>query len=49
MDISCTPGHANIKDNEEADRLAKEVSGEAAALKSDTDTVTMVNIKQTAV
>ena len=39
VDISWTPGHVNIKGNEEADRLAKEVSLEAAAMKSDTDFV----------
>ena len=46
VDISWTPGHANIKGNEEADRLAKEASCEAAAMTSDTDEVTMTDIKQ---
>ena len=49
VDISWTPGHANIKGNEEADRLAKEASLEAAAMKSDTEVVTMADIKQAAV
>ena len=49
VDISWTPGHANIKGNEEADRLAKEASCEAAAMTSDTDVVTMTDIKQAAV
>ena len=42
-------GHTNIKGNEEADRLAKEASCEAATMKSDTDVVTMADIKQAAV
>ena len=49
VNISWTPGHANIKGNEEADRLAKEASCEAATMKSDTDVVTMADIKQAAV
>ena len=49
VNISWTPGHANIKGNEEADRLAKEASLEAAAMKSDTEVVTMADIKQAAV
>ena len=49
VDISWTPGHANIKGNEKADRLAKEASLEAAAMKSDTEVVTMADIKQAAV
>ena len=44
-----TPGLANINGNEEADRLAKEASCEAAAMTSDTDVVTMTDIKQAAV
>ena len=46
---SKTPGHANIKGNEEADRPAKEASLEAAAMKSDTEVVTMADIKHAAV
>ena len=42
IDMYCTPSHANIKGNEEADRLAKEASGE-----DKTDQVTMADIKQT--
>ena len=49
VDLSWTPVHANIKGNEEADRLAKEASLEAAAMKSDTEVVTMADIKQAAV
>ena len=49
VNISWTTGHANIKGNEEADRLAKEASCEAATMKSDTDVVTMADIKQAAV
>ena len=49
VNISWTPGHANIEDNEEADRLAKEASFEAATMKSDTDVVTMADIKQAAI
>ena len=49
VNISWTPGHANIKGNEEADRLAKEASCEAATMKSDTDVVSMEDIKQAAV
>ena len=49
VDISWTPGHANIKGNEEADRLAKEASLEAADMKRDTEVVTMADIKQAAV
>ena len=48
VDISWTPGHANLKGNEEADRLAKEASCEAATMKSDTDVVIMADIKQAA-
>ena len=49
VNIFWTPGHANIKGNKEADRLAKESSCEAATMKSDTDVVTMADIKQAAV
>ena len=49
VDISWTPGHANIKGNEETNRLAKEASLEATAMKSDTEVVTMAFIKQAAV
>ena len=47
--ILWTPGHANIKGNEEADRLAKEASHEAAEMKSETDVVTMADIKQASI
>ena len=47
--ILWTPGHANIKGNEEADRLAKEASSEAAEMKSETDVVTMADIKQASI
>ena len=46
VNISWTPGHANIKGNEKADRLAKEASSEAAAMTSESQIVTMADIKQ---
>ena len=46
VNISWTPVHANIKGNEEADRLAKKASSEAASMKSENDVVTIVDIKQ---
>ena len=49
VDLSWTSGHAYIKGNEEADRLAKETSFEAAAMKRETDVVTLADIKQVAV
>ena len=50
FNISWTHGQANIKGNGEADRLAKDASYEAAAMKSDTDVVmvTIADIKQAA-
>ena len=48
VNISWTPGHANIRGNEEADRLAKEASSEAAEMKSETEIVTMADIQQAA-
>lgn len=49
VNISWTPGHANIKGNEEADRLAKEASCEAATMKSETQVVTIADVKQAAI
>ena len=49
VNISWTPSHANIKGTEEAGKLAKEASCEAAIMKSDTDVVTIPDIKQAAV
>ena len=49
VNMSWTPGHANIKGNEEADRLAKEASTEAATMTSESQIVTMADIKQAAI
>ena len=46
--ISWPPGHANIKRNEEADRLAKEALSEAATFSDETQTVTMADVNQSA-
>ncbi|MEW8544970.1 MAG: reverse transcriptase domain-containing protein [Candidatus Thiodiazotropha sp.] len=49
VNMSWTPGHANIKGNEEADRLAKEASSEAATMTSESQVVTIADIKQAAI
>ena len=41
VNISWTPGNANIKGNKEADRLAKEASSEATTMSCETQTVIM--------
>lgn len=48
MQISWSPGHADILGNEIADRLAKEAAQEAKELEDDSRVTTMVDIKTAA-
>ena len=48
IDIKWTPGHAEIKENEEADRLAKEASKETESITNEDKTVSQAEFKQAA-
>ena len=48
IDIKWTTGHAEIKGNEEADRLAKEASKEAESMTDEDKTVSQAKFKQAA-
>ena len=48
VDIKWTPGHAEIKGNEEADRLAKEASKEAESMTEEDKTISQAEFRQAA-
>ena len=48
VDIKWTPGHAEIKGNEEADRLAKEPSKEAESMTEEDKTISQAEFRQAA-